>query len=202
MAVLALTTVERMLAYLGTSNSGASAQTFSDANKAVLQGIINTVSQEFENYCNRKFLTIQRPFSEILETDAIFVEGVPIVSVDSVQVSVTGRTADLASVGSTSYDIIPGGDGIVFYGFPPGSRVVGTYTGGLAADTAAVIASDPVLVGKAELQIGVLWKRHNSADKSSQTLGNGTTNWTGDYKLLPDVADTLDNQYLRVDGFL
>ena len=49
MPVLALTTVDRVKAYLGTSNSGAAVGVWSPENVAVLQDMINKVSDDMEN---------------------------------------------------------------------------------------------------------------------------------------------------------
>lgn len=202
MSVLDLTTVDRVIAYMGTANSGASAGVWSEGNKSIIAGMISTVSQDFENYCNRLFKSEERTVSEILDGDTVFLPGVPIASVPSVSASTSGRVSDMLPLASTEYDILPSADGVVFYSLARGARVSITYTGGLAATTAALIAAHPVLAGKCELQVAMLWRRHNTADKTGMTLGNGNTSWSAEYKMLEDVSDTLDNEYMRVSGFL
>lgn len=202
MSVLDLTTVDRVIAYMGTANSGASAGVWSPGNKDIIARMISTVSQDFENYCNRFFKSESRTHSEVLDGDTVFLPATPIASIASVMASASGRVADMAALASTEYDILPDGDGVVFYSLGRGARVSIVYTGGLAADTAALIAAHPVLAGKCELQVAMLWRRHNTADKTGMTLGGGNASWNAEYKMLEDVSDTLDNEYMRVSGFL
>ena len=202
MSVLDLTTVDRVISYMGSANSGAAAGGWSDANKLILGEMISTVSQDFENYCNRFFKSESRVANETLDGGTLFVAGAPITSVASITASSTGRVADMIALASTDYDILPDGDGIVFYTLGRGARVSVTYTGGLAASTAALIAAHPALAGKCDLQVAMLWRRHNTADKTGMTLGGTTTSWNAEYKMLDEVKDTLDNQYLRMNGFL
>jgi hypothetical protein len=108
----------------------------------------------------------------------------------------------MVPLGVADYDILPDGEGVVFYTLGRGARVAVTYAGGLAGDTASLVAAHPTLAGKCDLQVAMLWRRHNTADKTGQTLGNGNTSWNAEYKMLEDVTDALDNQYLRVNGFL
>ena len=202
MSVLDLTTVERVISYMGSANSGAAAGGWSDLNKAILAGMISTVSQDFENYCNRFFKTEARTANEILDGSTLFVAAAPISSVASITGAASGRVADMIPLGIADYDILPDGEGVAFYTLGRGARVAVTYTGGIAADTASLVAAHPTLAGKCDLQVAMLWRRHNTADKTGQTLGNGNTSWSAEYKMLEDVTDALDNQYLRVNGFL
>lgn len=202
MSILDLTTVDRVISYMGSANSGAAAGVFSPANRTTLSGMISAVSQDFENYCNRFFKSESRTHSEVLDGDTVFLPATPIASIESVMASASGRVADMVALASTEYDILPDSDGVVFYSLDRGARVLIAYTGGLAADTAALIAAHPALAGKCDLQVAMLWRRHNTADKTGMTLGGGNTSWNADYKMLEDVTDTLDNQYLRVSGFL
>lgn len=187
---------------MGSANSGAAAGVFSPANRTILSGMISTVSQDFENYCNRFFKSESRTHSEVLDGDTIFLPGTPIASIASVTASASGRVTDMVALVPADYDILPDNDGVVFYSLERGARISIVYTGGLAADTTALIAAHPALAGKCDLQVAMLWRRHNTADKTGMTLGGGNTSWSAEYKMLEDVTDTLDNQYLRVSGFI
>lgn len=80
--------------------------------------------------------------------------------------------------------------------FPAQARV--EYTGGLAVDTATLVANYPDLAGACDQQVIYLFQRTSkNALGSNSVLGaNGETKFEGVYKLLPTVEATLD-RYTR-----
>lgn len=202
MSVLALTTTARVIAYLGTSNSGAAALTWSPGNIAVLQDMINKVSDDMENYCNRSFGLQSYTTETLLAGPVMQVDSVPVQSITSIVGTASGRSADMATIPATAYDISADGDSITFYTLGRGARVRAVYVGGLAATTADIIANYPALAGACDMQVANLWKRHANPDKTGMTLGNGQTNWTQEYQMLTDVKRTLDNSFLYMADFL
>lgn len=202
MPVLALTTVDRVKAYLGTSNSGAAVGAWASENTAVLQDMINKVSDDMENYCNRSF-GLQSYTTETLLTGPVMqVDSVPVQSITSIVGAASGRSSDMATLPATAYDISADGDSITFYTLGRGARVRAVYVGGLAATTADIIANYPALAGACDMQVANLWKRHANPDKTGMTLGNGQTSWTQEYQMLTDVKRTLDNSFLYMADFL
>lgn len=190
------------MAYLGTSNSGAAISAWSPENIAVLQDMINKVSDDMENYCNRAFGLQSYTTESLLTGPVMQVDSVPIQSITAIYASASGRASDMALLPATAYDISAEGDGITFYTLGRGARVRAVYVGGLAATTAELIAISPALAGACDMQVANLWKRHANPDKTGMTLGNGQTNWVQEYQMLTDVKRTLDNSFLYMADFL
>lgn len=196
MAVLELTTLERLEAY------GSFATTVSDANKTLLSNMIKSVSQRMADYCYRSFLKQSYTEARILRGSRFPLVNTPVDSIASVSVAESGRRADLLAISSTQYEISPDKNGINVWDIARGSLVEVTFTGGLAADTASLIAAYPALEGACLLQTTSLFKRHTMPDRTTTDLGNGSSSWVGEYDLLEEVRDTLDQQYSARHKFL
>lgn len=189
--LLPLTTVARIQSYCDIQ-----AQTWTPANTTLLQDMINSVSLSFEQFCSRGFLTVERTQQRRLNADFVPCSAFPLASITSVYISRTGRSADFQPLDVTSYDISPNEDGIMIWSQPKGSLVKYTYVGGIATDTDDVIANHPSLENACRMQVLTMWKRHTAPDRSSMTLGTGDTQWTGEYSMLKDVKEILQQNYL------
>lgn len=77
--------------------------------------------------------------------------------------------------------------------FREGQTITGTgWTLTLGAVVRASITNDhPMLERAALMQAAYLWERRKSAGRTSTTLGNGSTNYQGEYNILPGVTDLL-----------
>lgn len=193
MATLDLTTLERLKAFGGITGA---------TGDAVLSSIITYVSQKFEQYCSRGFLIAAAQERRVLRGSLIPVFRDPIVSIASVRVATTGRTADLVTIVSASYEIAPDGKSVRVWDVAQGSLVEVNYTGGIGAAPADVITNHPVLEGACKLQALNLWQRHTSPDKSGLTIVSGETHWDGQYEMLKDVKRDLDQNYNNRHKFL
>ena len=189
MAVLELTTLERVKAY------GTYASPVAPATDTLLGQMIKSVSQRMSEYCSRSFEKASKTELRTASGAYFPVLCSPFSALSSVRVSSTGRRADLIALDSTQYDIAPDNNGVNLWGVLPGSLVEVVYTGGLAANTADVIASFPSLENACLLQVTTLYKRHAMPDRQSTDMGNGSTQWTGEYDLLDEVKSTLDQNY-------
>lgn len=198
MSVLALTTVDRAIAYLGDLASSR----WGDEQKTVLTSIINAVSQEFEQHCSHGFMLEDETESRIIATDFLWCYRWPVTAVKSVSVSFSGRSSDLQAVSSSYYEVAPNGKGVSVFGISPGSLVRYTYTGGLAADTAGIVSAHPNLEDCCLLQVAEQWKRHNNPGKTGLTLGTGETQWDSGLRLLDIVKDRLRQEYVSQADFL
>lgn len=190
MAVLALTTLARLKEYAQVPATDARASTDS-----VLAAMILSVSQRIAQYCSRDFAIASRVEAGVLSCDEFTCTNNPIVSIQSVRYSPTGRRADMTTLPATQYEISASGNNISIYDVAYGGIVEVTYTGGLASDTDDVIANEPALEDACKMQVTSLWKRHTIPDRTGMTLGSGDTQWTAEYGLLKDVRHVLDNQY-------
>lgn len=195
MAVLDLTTVARLRAFGGISGTATETDT-------VLASIITYVSQKFEQYCSRGFMLEPDTERRILRGSLVPVVRDPIVSIQSVRVSESGRASSLATISESQYEIAPGGSCVRVWDVPQGSLVEVNFTGGLAANTTDLIAAHPVLEGACKLQALNLWQRHKSPDKTGLTVVSGDTHWEGQYEMLKDVKRDLDQNYNNRHKFL
>lgn len=195
MATLDLTTLARLRTFGGISGNATETD-------AVLSSIITYVSQKFEQYCSRQFLIHADTERRNLRGSLVPVVRCPVVSVESVRASVSGRSSELSALSSSQYEIAPGGNAVRLWDVPAGSLVEVSFTGGLAADTAAIITDHPVLEGACKLQSLNLWQRHKSPDKTGLTIVSGDTSWEGQYEMLKDVKRDLDQNYNNRHRFL
>lgn len=196
MAVLELTTLARVEAY------GTFATTVTDANKALMTDMIKSVSQRFADYCSRSFLRTTYTESRVLRGALFPITNGPVESITSVKVSENGRRSGLVAISSTQYEISANRYGIQVWDIAPGSLVEVVFVGGLAEDTAEVISDFPALEGACLLQVTSLFKRRMMPDRTTTDIGNGATSWIGEYDLLDEVRDTLDQQYSSRHKFL
>lgn len=199
MATLDLTTLARLKTY---AKIGAGAVPVPAATDDVLSSIITYVSQKFEQYCSRGFKVEPEVESRIMRGTLFPVFRNPVASIAYVKAATSGRRTNLVTLASTQYEISPDGNSIRVWDLPAGSLVEVSYTGGVAADTAAVIASHPVLEGACKMQAVNLWQRHSSPDKTGLTVVSGETHWEGQYEMLKDVKHDLDQNYNNKHRFL
>ena len=196
MAVLALTTLERLKAY---AQIKADARADADA---VLASMILSVSQKFEQYCSRLFAVEERIETGTLQCGTFLMSHVPVQSIAQVRYSQSGRRSELIGLSESDYQIGADGWSVDVFDVIPGGMIEVTYTGGLADDTDAVISDHPALEDACKMQCTSLWKRHTIPDRSGMTLGTGDTSWTAEYGLLKDVKSILDQNYNTRHRFL
>ena len=193
MGVLDLTTLARVTDY-------GQIKTDRPDVTAVLTAMISSVSQRMAQYCSREFLVGTFTERRVLRSELFPVQNPSVRSITSVRVSSSGRAADLASW--SDYEISPCGNCISVWGISSGSLVEVTYSGGVATDTADVVANHPGLEDACKMQVVSLWKRHTIPDRSGMTLGTGDTQWSADYGLLKDVKAALDQTYNNAHRFV
>ena len=192
-----LTTLARLKAY----GVGGSSSPRPDTD-AVLQSMISSVSQRMATYCTRDFEIGTETEARVVTCDEIPAKRNPVASIQSVKWSPTGRRSDLQALDAADYQISASGNNIQFFGVPSGALVEVAYTGGLATDTADIIARFPLLEELCKLQVASLWQRHTMPDKSGVTVGPGETTWSGEYSLLKEVREGLDNSFNNRHRFL
>lgn len=203
MAVLPLTTLERVKAYgaIGVAKNGSTQPVRADTDET-LTSMIASVSQKMEQYCSRIFGIGAVVEAGTLSCDEFICFQTPISSISQVRYSSTGRRADLAVLPASQYEISPSGDNIRIYDVEYGGLAEVSFTGGLATDTADVIAKHPVLEDACKMQVVSLWQRHTMPDRTGTTIGPGETTWTAEYSLLKSVRADLDQQYNNRHKFL
>jgi hypothetical protein len=172
-------------------NLGSTARADADS---MLAQMISSVSSTLENNLTRPVKVESRTERRATTMTGIFsIQGGPATSITSVKYSFSGIfTRDGVTLSTSQYALGPGNEYLVIpdYVGPYGFIEV-TYVGGLAADTAAIQANFPDLERACITQVCYLWNRRLTMGKSSTTLGNGDTQWVGDYDLLPGVVAML-----------
>ena len=198
MSVLALTTRDRAVARLGDLASGR----WAPDQLTDIDSMILAISQSFEQRCSHGFLIEARTETRIVNQSFLPCYGWPVVSIQAVSVSYSGRSSDMVAMSSDSYEIAPNKRGIMVWGVPSGSTVRYTATGGIAADTAGVHANEPNLEDICLIQLVAEWKRKNNPDKTGIDMGGGSTRWDGELHIIKDVDERLDQQYVSQVDFL
>jgi hypothetical protein len=87
--------------------------------------------------------------------------------------------------------------------FAPGDVLVcGAATLTLGAVIQDSITNDhPILETAALMQVAYEWERRKTAGRNSSTMGNGVTNYQGEYFLLKEVEDRINNYQLFKVGY-
>lgn len=203
--VLDLTTLARVKTALKLADADT-------ARDAALSQFITELSMEFASLMKRWTLSARR--QEIVHFSAgrktVGVRGYPVTTFHTVQLAETEDFAGVSNLAATDYHtqaLI----GLVHLRIAPQavrrapSRVPMhpavarvDYTGGMAVDTAALIANYPDLAAACEQQVAYLWQRsqRNALGSNSTTGPNGETKFEGQYDLLPTVRAVVD-RYTR-----
>lgn len=196
MAVL-MTTTARVTTLLGIGTG-----TLAVADSAAIDNLIASVSETIEQYIDRHTLTAARTeqYDCLPGSKSIQLRAFPVSAVASV-------------LHSTSWDFVNGMEtltadeyqldaaaGILYFKSwrepgPMAWRV--TYTGGMAADTAAFISAYPTLADACEKQVTHEWRRKLRLDKGSQDQGGSSVNFADSVDLLPVVQRILQ-PYRRI----
>ena len=178
-----LTTLENAKLYI-TENTAS----------PLLTKLIAWVSANVESYIDREVETIAR--TEYFDVDPgqrmVIVRAYPITSVASVY-NDPAREYTTTSITSSDYAAYPDGRIAFDYALSYGIRALKvTYTGGMAADVAALETAYPDLVEAVTLQVVHEWRRRNSLSEDTAALAQGAITVGGSMRWLPHVKDILD----------
>lgn len=185
MAVLDWTTLANVKA---AGNFATSTVAATDAD---LSSLITAVSAFLEQQINRPVKVqaqVERRKAPRKERFAIL--GGPVVSITQVRYSDSGLfSRDAVTVPSSSYELEPGNEGLIIPDYASASGWLEvSYSGGMAADTAAFRAAYPDLERAAIQQVIYTWSRRATLGRTSTDIGNGSTQWVGDLDLLANVV--------------
>jgi uncharacterized phiE125 gp8 family phage protein len=144
---------------------------------SILSLLITEASAQVEAYLARPFLLESR--QELQSVDdprqiSIFLHAAPVASVASVEFDSSGQFAGLETTIDADRYILDLRTGEMRLRFTPSVgfncwRV--TYTAGLAADTAALIAAYPLIARAIDLQVVALYHRVDDPQAESRSLG-------------------------------
>lgn len=188
------TTLARVKALLGDTGS---------ANETLLTSLIASVSKEIEAWIGYPVTIAARTelYSLGQNDRFLFLNVIPVVSVAEVKVAL-GDVWDWASItaltADTDYHV--GGSGMIYWSFETragfeNARV--TYTAGLGADDAAVIAAAPDLALAADMQVAEDWRRRGEPSQLSIPTPKGAKTMASPVRFMPRVVELL-GRYRRI----
>lgn len=187
MAVVDLTTLARLKTYADISSTRTDAD-------SILSTIISSVSSTIENNLNRTVeITSKTERRRVPMTGKFVILNGPASAITSVRVSPDGVFSSGAqTIDPSRYELASSGDILNVRGLDGyNGEMEVVYTGGLLQDAADCLARFPDLENAALMQAAHLWRRRLTMGKSSTTIGNGETQWVGDYDLLDGVVAIL-----------
>lgn len=191
MAIIELTTSARVKVVLGIDASDTTEDTW-------IASAIQSVSQRIQLYIDRPIETTSRTEEYDVHSgrqSTIFLRAYPVTSITSIKNS---QLWDFASATAMTEDDdfhVDEENGAVHFAVelaegPKALQVV--YTGGLAADTAAVIANHPVLAQAADLQVAAMFRRRSTPQgQSISGKEGGSITFEAPLMLAREVSDSL-----------
>lgn len=203
MAVLDLTTLARVETYAAGFGGAAAGA----AEIAAISQLITQESARIETHCCRLFLEVARtkyfrvaPGQRVFPLPAFPLAATPALEVRGDVARVFGTDTivdsgsyfcdpDTAVLEFDRYQPLPG----------PGTLKV-TWTGGLAASTAALIAAHPDLASACEEQVRYVLQRRNNVGGSLVSGGGGSTSFQKELDLLDDVKSKIERYVRRHHG--
>jgi hypothetical protein len=195
-----LTTIQRVRLFLdGGGSSGFS----SNVDSTLLSGMISSVSRQIEQFLGGRALETgsYTEYFNVQEGQSVFLlKAFPVSSITSVHNDAEGQYSNPIVISSDFYSINNGRALYLTWPLSPGHdglKVV--YTGGLAADTDALIAAAPDLALACDMQVAFLYKRRATLDLKSQTTEGGQTSFAS-ISLLPQVKQLLDAYRMKSVG--
>lgn len=185
--VVNATTLARVKAHSGDTATG---------NDALLTTLIDQVSRDIEKFLGYELE--QKSRVEIRSPDVnqriVHLRHRPVVSVTQVRVAAEGSWNFAAfQVLTANADYRLSGDSIYFFGGLIWGRdtLEITYTAGLGANDAAVIAAAPEVALAAELQTNEEFRRRTNPNTLSRPGPGGTKTYAAPHGMLPRVRELL-----------
>ncbi len=201
-----LTTLARVKEFIASS--------FSDVTQdSIIASAISDVSRRFVEYLKIHATAIER--TEVYRVRkfarTVTLDGTPIDTAQTFEVQIGFNDTEWANVtieDRTSFSIHAAGGFIEFV--DSGTTVIRRarlvraanyvrvkYTGGLGADTAAIVAAFPDVALACDMQTKYLIERRMSLGGNVTTGQGGATEFQGEYMLLKDVRAALDTYARR-----
>lgn len=186
-----LTTTTRVQSLLESGGASVAQHT------TLLGDIVSATSARVEEYLGRAAQSASR--TEYFDTEPslfrVVLAAYPVTTVSLVRYDPTRAWDASSEIAATEYAVDTDRGFLSFerYGFAVAARGLKiTYTGGMAASTAAFIAAYPALAFAVDLQVASLMQRRLSLGATSTSAGGGSKSFQGGYDLLPEVRATLD----------
>lgn len=170
----------------------------------VLTTMVEAASRRIENYIDRPLLTTSRTeeYSIKPRQNVLFLRAYPVTSITSIKLALDWDYASETAIESDDYKF-DADTGMVHFTFfpilnyrgdnmataPNAMQVI--YTAGLATDTNTLITDYPDIAFAADVQTVAMWRRRDSPQGSSQSIGGGSITYEGALKMVPDAIEAL-----------
>ena len=182
----------------------------STTHDAVLDALIDTVSQRIENFIDRPIEALARTEEYDIKPrqKVLFLRAYPLTAqgdIASIKIATDWDFAAATAVTSTDYhvDLVTGA---IHFNFYPLTNYLGNnmatapnvvqvvYTGGFTATadgTAQFITDYPAIAYAAETQVIAMWRRRDEPMTKTTKIGDYGSTVEGPVKFLPDVIEAL-----------
>ncbi len=170
----------------------------------VLTTMVEAVSRRIENYIDRPLEQTARTeeYSIKPRQNVLFLRAYPVTAITTIKLALDWDYASETAIDSSDYKVDTDTGQVHFTFFPilnyrgdtlaaaPNAMQV-VYTGGLATNTTNLISDYPDIAYAADVQVVAMWRRRDSPQGQSQSVGAGSINYEGALRLVPDVIEAL-----------
>jgi uncharacterized phiE125 gp8 family phage protein len=175
----------------------------SSTHDTVLGTMIAAASRRIENYIDRPLETTARTetYPMMPRQSVLFLRAYPVTAIASIKVSAGWDFAAATAISSSDYYVDSESGMVNFNHFPivPGileggaaqNAVQVVYTAGLAADVATLISDYPDIAYAADAQVVAMWRRRDSPQGSTYSVGGSSMTYEVPLKMVPDVVEAL-----------
>lgn len=171
---------------------------------AVLTTMVAAASKRIENYLDRALEQTSRTEEYPIKPrqNVLFLRAYPITSITSIKLALDWDYASETPISSDDYKY-DADTGMVHFTFYPILNYRGdnaaaapnvmqvVYTGGFATSTANLISAFPDIAYAADIQTVAMWRRRDSPQGQSTSVGGGSIAYEGALKLVPDAIEAL-----------
>lgn len=189
------TTIARVKALLDITSS---------SHDTVLTAMVSAVSRRIEHFLDRKLIQEARTqyYNVRPRQNRLFLREYPVTAIASVTVALDWDYASGTALDSSDYHVTDD-TGILHFNYdlitnylgsnyayaPDAVRVV--YTGGFATSTSNLISSHPDIAMAADIQTVALWRRRDTPQGNSISVGGGSISYERPLAFVPDVTEAL-----------
>tara|TARA_R110000751_G_scaffold265735_1_gene364813 strand:- start:50 stop:664 length:615 start_codon:yes stop_codon:yes gene_type:complete len=189
------TTIARVKALLDITSS---------THDTVLTSIVASVSKRFESYLDRKLLAEARTqeYNIRPRQNKLFLREYPVSAIASIKIALDWDYASAIAVSASDYHVTSD-TGTVHFTFNPITSYGGSnyayapdaiqvvYTAGFATSTANLITNYPDIAMAADLQSVAMWRRRDTPQGNSISVGGSSISYENPLDLVPDVIHAL-----------
>jgi len=193
--VINATTIDRVKALLDISSTNYD---------AVLTTMVAAASRRIESYIDRPLEQTARTQEYPIKPrqDVIFLRAYPVTAISSIKLALDWDFASATDFDAKdwTYDAETGMIHLSFFPIlnyngnnqaPAPNVIQVAYTGGFATSTANLITDYPDIAYAADIQAVAMWRRRDSPQGQSVSVGGGSIGYEGALRMIPDAIEAL-----------